>query len=85
MKYTRLPALSGKALIELLQKDNWTPKRRTRHGISMVKRIEDRNVVTVIPDTNASLPAWTLQAILGPKQTGLGKKGLLKLLNRYGI
>jgi len=35
-----------------------------------------------VPDTSESLPKGTLQAILGVKQTQIGKKGLLDLLNK---
>jgi len=38
--------------------------------------------VTIIPKSKASLPKGTLMAILGPKQTGIGSKGLLKILNK---
>jgi ABC-type nitrate/sulfonate/bicarbonate transport system ATPase subunit len=41
--------------------------------------------VTVIPDTRASLDEGTLAAILGSKQTGIGKKGLLNLINKFGL
>ena len=83
--YTKVPAITGKQLIRLLKKDGWTEGGRTRHGISLTKHISGRTKVTVIPDTNASLPNGTLSAILGIKQTGIGKGGLLKLLNKYGI
>lgn len=84
-KYTRAPALSGKQLIKLLQKDGWILKGRTRHGVALAKQFGDRTKVTVIPDTNASLDDGTLAAILGVKQTGIGKKGLLDLLNKFGL
>jgi hypothetical protein len=53
--------------------------------MTLRKRVGNRTRVTFIPDTRASLPIGTLRAILGTKQTGLGKNGLLKLLNKYGI
>jgi predicted RNA binding protein YcfA (HicA-like mRNA interferase family) len=84
-KYTRVPALSGKQLIRLLQKDEWILKGRTRHGVALSKRFGDRTRVTVIPYTNASLDDGTLAAILGVKQTGIGKKGLLDLVNKFGL
>ncbi|MBI4303908.1 MAG: hypothetical protein HY665_06175 [Chloroflexi bacterium] len=84
-KYTRVPAISGKQLIALLQQDGWVVKRRATHGLSMAKSFSDRTRVTVIPDTRASLDGGTLAAILGPKQTNIGKKGLLELINRFGI
>jgi predicted RNA binding protein YcfA (HicA-like mRNA interferase family) len=84
-KYTRVPALSGKQLIRLLRKDEWILKGRTRHGVALTKHFGDRTRVTVIPDTNASLDDGTLAAILGVKQTGIGKKGLLDLVNKFGL
>jgi predicted RNA binding protein YcfA (HicA-like mRNA interferase family) len=84
-KYTRLPPITGKKLIKLLQKDGWIEHRRTRHGISMIKKISGSTRVTVIQDTSATLPDGTLSDILGQKQTGIGKKGLLDLANKYGI
>ena len=84
-KYTKIPAISGKKLIKLLQKDNWVIKRQAQHGIALAKHIGDRTKVTVIPNTNASLDEGTLSAILGPKQTGIGKKGLLNLVNKFGL
>lgn len=51
VKYTKLPAISGKKLIRLLQKDNWEVKRRAEHGVALAKAIYDRTRVTVIPDT----------------------------------
>lgn len=85
MKYTSIPAVTGKQLIKLLKKDGWVVGRKAKHGISLTKNIGDRTLVTVIPDTRASLDKGTLMAILNIKQTRLGKKGLLKLINRYGI
>jgi len=38
-----------------------------------------------VPDTRASLPLGTLMAILGAKQTGIGKKGFADLIDKYGI
>jgi len=80
--YTVVPAISGKQLIKLLKRDGWVEGRRTKHGIALTKPIGERTKVTIVPDTRASLPDGTLQAILGTKQTGIGKKGLLGLLNR---
>jgi len=84
-KYTQLPALSGRQLIELLQKDGWIPQRRAKHGVALAKHFEDRTRVTIIPDTNASLDDGTLAAILGVKQTSIHKKGLLDLVNKFGL
>lgn len=83
MKYTKIPALSGINLINLLKKDNWIEHRRGKHGMVLIKHFSDRTRVTVIPYTTDSLPGGTLSAILSYKQTGIGKRGLLKLLNKY--
>ena len=85
MKYTKIPAISGKQLLRLLKKDGWFVKRRTKHGLAVIKRVSDRTIVTIIPGTRASLDEGTLMAILGSKQTKIGKKGLIELLNKYGL
>ena len=82
---TNPPSVKGKQLIRLLQKDGWIVKRNANHGVSLSKAHSDRTRVTVIPNTTASLPDGTLGAILGPKQTCIGKQGLLALINKYGI
>jgi len=83
LKYTSLPAITGKELIGILKRDGWQVGRKATHGISLTKYIGDRTRVTVIPDTRASLDRGTLMAILGNKQTGLGRKGLLRLLGKH--
>jgi len=84
-KYTKLPAISGKKLIKLLRKDGWIPKRQAQHGVALAKTTINRIRVTVIPDTSASLDEGTLAAILGSKQTGIGKRRLLDLINKFGL
>jgi len=81
----KLPAITGNQLIKLLKRDDWFEVRRTNHGASLAKQFRTRNRVTVVPTKNESLPIGTLSAILGPKQTGLGKTGLQKLLEKFGI
>jgi predicted RNA binding protein YcfA (HicA-like mRNA interferase family) len=81
MKYTKLPIFSGKQLISILLKDGWEIHRRTRHGVSMIKNIDGRTRTTIIQDTGADIPEGTLADILSVKQTGIGKKGLLKIIN----
>jgi len=85
MKYTKLPAISGKKLIKLLRQDGWEIHRRTRHGIALIKAVGGRTRTTIVQDTRASIPDGTLSDILGQKQTGIGKKGLLELVNKYGV
>ena len=84
MRYTTIPSLTGKQLIRLLQKDGWQPRRRAKHGIALAKVVGDTTRVTVVPDTNDDLRD-VLDWILSVKQTGLGKSGLLALLNTYGL
>jgi len=82
---SELPAITGIQLIKLLKKDGWTPGRRARHGRCLTKKIGDITRVTFIPETRETLPTGTLLAILGAKQTGIGKAGLKKLVDKYGI
>ena len=49
---------------------------------SMTLAIDRR--VTIIPDKRSSLPPGTLAAILGPKQSGLGREGLAEMIERHG-
>jgi predicted RNA binding protein YcfA (HicA-like mRNA interferase family) len=80
-----LPAITGKQLIKLLVADGWVEGRKARHGIALTKKFGETTRVTVIPDKRASLPEGTLRAILGPKQTQLGSKGLDGLIRKYGL
>lgn len=84
-KYTRVPALTGEQLVCLLEKDSWEIGRRATHGMTLTKRAGDRTLVTVVPTSADTIPAGTLSDILGPSQTRIGKKGLLALLNKYGM
>ena len=79
-----LPAISGNQLIKLLvDHDGWEVARRANHGKSLRKKFPDgRFKVTVIPANNQSLPMGTLLAILGLKETGLKRKGLIRLLEK---
>jgi predicted RNA binding protein YcfA (HicA-like mRNA interferase family) len=87
MARRELPAITGYQLIRLLEKGGWSRGSKARHGLRMSKWDSDiqRTRVTVIPSSRASLPEGTLGAILGPKQTGLGKKGLDLLIREHGI
>jgi len=80
-----LPAVSGKQLIKLLTSDDWVEGRKARHGTALTKKYGDTTRVTVVPNKRASLPEGTLRAILGPKQTQLGIKGLERLIRKYGL
>jgi hypothetical protein len=81
-----IPAISGKQLIRLFRPDDWEQLRRVRHGIAFARTGPDGNRrVTVIPDKRGPLPAGTLAAILGPRQSGLGRDGLLAMIQRHGL
>ncbi|MFQ5864557.1 MAG: type II toxin-antitoxin system HicA family toxin [bacterium] len=71
-----LPAITGNELLKLLSKDGWKVSREATHGRTLTKEFPDRTRVTFIPETNESLPKGTLSAILGTKQTAIGRKGL---------
>ena len=77
-----LPALTGPELIKLIKTDGWVEDGYRTHGMAMVKQFRNRKRVTTIPTTNESLPKKTLSRILGPQQTNIGRKGLLKLLSK---
>jgi hypothetical protein len=77
-------SINGRKLIGLAVKDGWEIKRRARHGVALAKRFGDKTRVTVVPYTRAPLDEGTLAAILGPKQMGIGRKGLEDLISKYG-
>lgn len=81
----KLPRIRGKELIKLVCKDGWVIKHRATHGVALAKKYPDRARVTVIPDSRAELDEGTLAAIIGHKQMGIGKQGLLKLIEKYGL
>lgn len=85
VKYTKIPAINGKKLIKLLVKDGWETKRHAHHGVALGKVFKERTRVTVVPNTTAPLDDGTLLAVLGTKQTGIGKQGLLDLINKHGL
>lgn len=76
-----IPAITGKQLLRLLEADGWQIVRRANHGLFLRKG----SAITVLKDTRSTIPNGTLSAILGPKQTGLGREGLASLIQRYGL
>ena len=82
-----LPAVTGMELIRLLEKDGWDKGRPTQHGrfFSRPRPGQTRSASTVIPVTTRSLSPALLSRILGPKQTGIGRRGLEQLIQRYGL
>ena len=81
----KLPQITGLQLIKLFKKDGWVEKRRSKHGMSMYKKINDKFTVVVIPTKRGVLPDGTLSGILSLKQSGIGRNGLEKLLNKYKL
>ena len=81
-----LPAITGEQLLKLLLADGWEVHGRRTHGVAVVKRnpggIPRR---TIIPLKKRPLANTTLGAILGPKQSGIGRTGLVELIARYGL
>ncbi len=75
-----LPGISGTELIKVLKKDGWIEGRRTTHGVQLTKVFGDRTRVTIVPTKDKHMPNGTLAAILGPKQTGIGREGLLTMM-----
>lgn len=84
-KYTEAPAITPSQVIRLLVKDGWVKGDKTKHGIALTKKVGNRHLATIVKETNESLPSTTLGLILGIKQSKLGKAGLVKLLNKYGL
>jgi len=81
-----LPAITGKQLIRLFRRDGWIEVRRVRHGIAFAKVGPDgRQRTTIIPDKRSVLPPGTLAAILSPKQSELGRDGLVALIRQHGL
>ena len=76
-----VPAISGPELCKLLVDDGWTLTATGKHGRVLIKAFPDGTRTTVVPSkSNKPLPPGTLGAILGSKQTGLGKRWLRRQL-----
>lgn len=74
-------AVTGKALIKLLLADEgYTIWRVNTHGTILGKWVDGRMYRTTIKDNREDIPPGTLAAILGPKQTGLGRAWLERKL-----
>lgn len=80
------PAITGKQLIRLLRLDGWEVGKQKTHGVGLRKSTgQGRTLVTIVPNKREPLSDGTLAEILGPLQTGLGRDGLIDLIERYGI
>jgi len=75
-----LPAISGFELMALLEKAGWRFLRKSNHGNAYTKTFADGPRVVNVQRTSKSIPPGTLSAIL--RQTGLGRKGLKRLLDQ---
>ncbi|MBI2941955.1 MAG: type II toxin-antitoxin system HicA family toxin [Chloroflexi bacterium] len=81
-----LPAITGKQLIRLFRLDGWVEGGRRTHGVFFSKPGPDGHLrITIIPDKRSPLPAGTLAAILGPKQSDIGRDGLGEMIRRHGL
>ncbi len=76
-----LPAVSGVQLMRLLEKDGWKDGKHGTHGVVYIKHSRS----TIVPNKRKSLPKGTLATILSEKQTGLGRAGLLALIDKHGL
>jgi predicted RNA binding protein YcfA (HicA-like mRNA interferase family) len=76
-----LPAVTGSELKSLLLRDGWVVHRQGKHGPILKKQIDGIWRTTQIPSkwSNEAIPDGTLQAILGVRQTALGRAGLIRL------
>lgn len=82
-----IPAISGMALIDLFVLDGWTLHGDVAHGVLLTKYDPNlgRERLVTIPRKRKSLPKNTLHCILSVKQSGLGRRGLLKLIEKHGM
>lgn len=77
-----LPAISGTKLMKLIEADGWTLFGGNDHGSFYCKNFPSGWRRTTIPNRRKPLPSGTLSAILSDKQTGLRRKGLLRLMKK---
>lgn len=81
-----LPAITGYQLIRLLKLDGWVPVRDSREGVVFHRRYEDGTFrSTVVGRKRRPLTDGVLAAILGPRQTGIGRDGLRTLIQEHGL
>ena len=79
------PALRGRQLLRLLLADGWEEVRDAPHGKWLKKHFPDGTRFTTVKDNRAVIPDKTLNQILSLKQTGLGKPGLRRLIDKHGL
>lgn len=80
-----IPPVTGRQLIRLLRRDGWEIRRQRSSHVVLSKVGQDgRQRVATIPNGRSPLPEGTLHAIIGPRQSGIGRSGLQELLDRFG-
>ncbi|MCX6024185.1 MAG: hypothetical protein NTZ05_21125 [Chloroflexi bacterium] len=79
--------ITGPQLQRLLRLDGWTEAGRRTHGTYFSKRFPGESMPrsTVIMNKDDPLRDKTLGDVLSAKQTGLGRRGLQELIDRYSI
>ena len=76
-------AVNGPQMAKLLELDGWVRHGQNAHGWTYKKTFPNGLTrVTTVPNETRPMPRGTLSAILGPKQTGLGRSGFLRLLSK---
>ena len=80
-----IPTLTGRELYRLLIADGWEFQRHTRHGDFLTKTVGVKNRTTLVKNNGRDIPKGTLAEILSQRQTGLGRDGLIRLIERRGL
>ena len=81
-----LPALTGVQLIRLFRQDGWSEKpKQTREGVFFYKHFPEGMRRTVISPKRRPLTPGLLAAIIGPKQSGIGREGLAAMIEQHGL
>ncbi len=75
----RLPVLSGRKVVKILEKDGWTPARQKGSHIILVKHSGGGKKAVVVPD-HKEVDVGTLVEII--RQSGLKRDEFLKLLKK---
>lgn len=79
------PAIRGRQILRLLVADGWKVVRSAPHRKWLEKKFPDGTRFTTVKDSRAEIPNKTLNQILSLRQTGLGKRGLRRLIDKYGL
>ena len=80
----QLPAITGRQLVRLLKLDGWVEVRNAQHGVWLSKQTRSGQLFTTVKNTREAIPTRVLGQFLGPKQTGLTRAGLGRLVQRHG-